>query len=278
MTPLRHSVALGALCAALATTQLGCETESAIVQPCPEGTVRSASGCVGDGGVIDANESDAAASDTTGVTDTEADAGPTADATPAQDAADAEADAVLDDTAEPDTADTADEDAGPEVPTALPFTVDDYYAPSGFMGDGETPGGITLVDNACEGDRAGDGLGFCREFTWTKGTVGWGGVYWQYPDGNWGTAPGLPVPAGATEVTFYAWGATGEEVVNFLVGIGDVDGFAAETGPTALTSEPTEYRISLEGRTIGAEVVGGVGWVANTGDGATFTVDNIEWR
>lgn len=275
MTRLRCLVSLAATCGLVALVTPACESESGIVQPCPEGTVRAASGCIGDAGAEDTQELDASTTpDTTPASDVAADAGDLPDTPPTPDTTEPQDTTPVDDA----EADGVEEDAGPLLPTALPFTVDDYYAPSGFMGDGETPGGITLVDNACDGARAGDGLGFCREFTWTKGSVGWGGVFWQYPDGNWGSAPGLPVPEGASEVTFYAWGATGNEVVNFLVGIGDVDGFAAESGPTSLGTEPAEYRISLEGRTIGAEVVGGFGWVTDTGDSATFTVDNIQWR
>lgn len=276
-TSPRHDRRPVQLCIALAAaTALGCGADAAGDDPCPSGTWRSGSGCI-DNGLGDDSGADA----DVGVDDvgTEIDTGGREDAgvddTGGSDAsADAAADVDPMDTSE----DTPEPDAGPTTPTTLPFAVDDYYAPSGFMGDGETPGGITVVDDACDGDRAGDASGVCRSFTWTRGANGWGGVFWQYPDGNWGDAPGLPVPSGAVEVTFYAWGETGDEVVNFLVGIGDVDGFATESGPLALGTEPAQYTLSLDGLAVGDEVVGGFGWVTDTGDAATFTVDDIQWR
>jgi hypothetical protein len=79
-------------------------------------------------------------------------------------------------------------------------------------------------------------------------------------------------------VSFYAWGDTGTEVVKFLVGIGDADGFAVETADTSLNTEPTQYSIDLSGQSIGAEVVGGFGWVSGEGEVVTFFVDDIQWR
>lgn len=254
-----------------------CGADAAGDEPCPDGTWRSGSGCIDNGLDTGPDAPADAAGDASDGADTDI------DTTPSQDAADTtipDADDATEDTA-PDAADAADdvaEDGGPSAPTGLPFAVDDYWVPSGFMGDGERPGGITVEDDACDGDRAGGGAGICRTFTWTKGSSGWGGVFWQYPDGNWGDAPGLAVPEGATEVAFYAWGETGEEVINFLVGIGDADGFAAESGGIALTTEPTPYVISLDGLAVGDEVVGAFGWVTDSGEAATFTVDDVQWR
>ena len=121
--------------------------------------------------------------------------------------------------------DDGDDDPDPGTgPTVLPFAVDDWYGPSGYMGDGENPGAIEDAQT-CVDDRPSGWMGFCHLYTWTPTTEAWAGVYWQYPDGNWGDRPGLTVPEGATKITFQAWGANGGESVDFMVGMMPVDGF-----------------------------------------------------
>ena len=143
------------------------------------------------------------------------------------------------------------------------------------MGDGETPGGIEV--SACD-TRAEGAVGACHGFTWTPGELGWAGIYWQHPDGNWGAADGLSVPAGATRVAFQAWGAQGGERVRFAVGIEAPDGFMRETMTLTLESEPTEYAIALDEITY-TTVVGGFAWFADTSEEAVvFYVDDIRWE
>ena len=277
LSSARHHVLACTLLALGVTSLVACGADADGDAPCPDGTWRSGSGCIDDG--IDGDPGDTGASADVGASDTgTADSG-TLDSGSDDAGSEVGDDVEMTDTGASDASiDASEADAGPTTPTTLPFAVDDYYAPSGFMGDGAIPGGITVADDACAGERAGEGSGVCRSFTWTRGSNGWGGVFWQYPDGNWGDAPGLAIPEGATEVTFYAWGATGDEVINFLVGIGDADGFAAESGGIALSTAPTRYSVSLDDMAVGAEVVGAFGWVTDTGDGATFTVDDIQWR
>ena len=110
-------------------------------------------------------------------------------------------------------------------PEALPVAVDAYDAASGYMGDGEM-GGVT--DTACEAEALEASRGTCHTFTWTpvspdQGGKGWAGVYWQYPENNWGDdadddgvpdVAGLALPAGAQSLRFRAWGAQGGEVLS----------------------------------------------------------------
>ena len=164
--------------------------------------------------------------------------------------------------------------------TVLPVVVDGFYAASGFFGDAA---GIAVVE-ACP-TRGGDGAGACRTWTYTRGGMGFGGVFWQFPENNFGAEPGFPMPRGATRVSFSAWGAAGGETLKFLVGygpneLGERDGFALETADIALTTTPTDYTISLVGvdyDTVG----GGFGWVAGLPEGTgpiTFYVDDVQWE
>jgi hypothetical protein len=166
---------------------------------------------------------------------------------------------------------------GGAAPTVLPFAVDDWYGPSGYMGDGESPGSIADA-MTCIDDRPASWIGNCHRYTWTPGAAMWAGVYWQYPDGNWGDLPGLEVPAGATKISFRAWGATGNEKVDFMVGMMAVDGFEVKQEAVALTTQPTQYSLTL-GSAAYARVVGGFGWVAkDSTTPVTFSIDDIRWE
>ena len=138
------------------------------------------------------------------------------------------------------------------VERRLPLFVDEHFAPSGYMGDGEQ-GGIQTVP--CTQERA-EQSGVCHGFQWTPGEQGWAGIFWQHPDGNWGDAEGFQIPAGAQSIRFSAWGAAGGEVITFGAGIGEVDGFAVTSEAITLNPSPTDYVIDLSGvdydRVVGA--------------------------
>jgi hypothetical protein len=178
-----------------------------------------------------------------------------------------------------DAGNTDSDGGGPvgEMPTTLPFAVDDWYGPSGYMGDGEHPGAITDAQT-CMPARPSTWMGNCHLYTWTPSGTAWAGVYWQYPDGNWGDQPGLPIPAGATQISFQAWGANGGEKVDFMVGMMAVDGFEAKQMGIELTTQPQKFTLSLAGASY-ARVVGGFGWVAKDATApVTFGIDDIRWE
>jgi len=136
------------------------------------------------------------------------------------------------------------------------------------------------VDHApCDVD-AGDPSGACWRITWTPGGAAWVGFFFQYPANNWGDLPGLSVAPGATHVRFSAWGATGTEHANFMTGIRDVDTFSVESGYVNLTTEPTEWALSI-GDASPAEMVGGFAWFLDNptqAETVTFYLDDVQWR
>jgi hypothetical protein len=145
------------------------------------------------------------------------------------------------------------------------------------MGDGEHPGAITHAE-ICVDARPAAWVGRCHRFVWTPNVEKWGGVYWQYPDGNWGDKPGLELPAGATKVAFEAWGGHGGEVVSFMVGMMAVDGFELKLDKVVLGPTPKSYEIPL-GSTSYGKVVGAFGWVAGDSAAAvTLHLDNVRWE
>ncbi|MBS2024963.1 MAG: hypothetical protein JST92_21400 [Deltaproteobacteria bacterium] len=171
--------------------------------------------------------------------------------------------------------------AGSGTTTAtLPLAIDDYFAASGYFGDGATPGAISDSPGCTQ--RAGSHRGVCHLFTWTPITpaTSFAGVYWQYPANNWGTdaTPGRTMPQGAKSISFWAWGKSGGEQLQFFAGLQPNDGFKVQTNTILLNTTPTQYTINLAKVTY-ATVISGFGWAAGAqGTGPiVFSVDDIVW-
>ncbi|MEL7370592.1 MAG: glycoside hydrolase family 2 TIM barrel-domain containing protein [Myxococcota bacterium] len=157
---------------------------------------------------------------------------------------------------------------------ALPLWVDGAFAPSGWMGDASA-GGVKMNDCPARSDYC---AGPCRKFEVRRGTQGWSGVVWHHPEGNWkGDRPGIRIPASARFVTFKAWGARGQERVNFAVGNQEVDGLEMSRS-IVLTSTPTSYRLDISGYTW-SDIAYGFLWTAapEADEVLQFYVADITW-
>lgn len=188
--------------------------------------------------------------------------------------------------AAPDAGDTPD--TPHDGPQTLPFTVSDYFAPSGYMGDGATtPTALVVQTTDCKQPRPSTAAGDCYRVTYTPAAQRWAGMYWQYPENNWGTSPGKLVETGASRVTFYAAGAIGGEVLQFLAG-GENDArlpyhdeFKAMTTIT-LTPVLTQYQIDIAGRTYESGVLGAFAWTFAAPEGSRtpleLYLDTIRWE
>jgi hypothetical protein len=119
------------------------------------------------------------------------------------------------------------------------------------------------------------------------GPEGWGGIYWLYPENNWGNLPGGLDLRPANKITFWAKGDTGGEQVRFFAGGASGPGapYPDSLQPQAttifitLTRQWKEYSINLTGKDL-SHVVGGFGWVTNDSfnpSGATFYLDDIRY-
>jgi len=177
----------------------------------------------------------------------------------------------------------------------LPFVVDTAFIPSGFMGDGQTAGLVTMLpakmgdSRDCNGIRTSTtAVGACHSVVYAppaSGGMGWAGVYWQYPANNWGTKAGYSIPAGATKVAFQAKGAKGGEKVTFIAGgiMGATNMFNDSLKVSldvVLAADWTAYSLDIGGQSY-AQVLGGFGWTMKASDAAasgTFYVDDIQWK
>ncbi|NJO17532.1 MAG: hypothetical protein HC877_17885 [Thioploca sp.] len=87
-----------------------------------------------------------------------------------------------------------------------------HFIPSGWMGDYQT---IQFSRNAQILPYSG---ATCIEIQYhPENNQAWAGIYWQYPEKNWGEFQGLNL-SGATVLTFYARGAQGGEKAEFKFG------------------------------------------------------------
>jgi hypothetical protein len=132
----------------------------------------------------------------------------------------------------------------------LPFEVDQAFAPSGWMGDGKDGTRYVSFNPAFRGrPRPGDSDGLTTRISYTPGPQRWAGIYWQYPDSNWGDRPGRKV-IGAKRISFWAAGETGREVVEFKAGgiRGKYsDSFEVSIGKVSLNQQWRHYTINLAG-------------------------------
>jgi exo-beta-1,3-glucanase (GH17 family) len=156
----------------------------------------------------------------------------------------------------------------------------DRFVPSGRMGDVDD---ISLFQCDRTDPHAGE-MAIRVSFSPT-GTLGWGGVYWQHPQDNWGDLPGGHDLTAASRLTFWVRGERGGEVVEFLVGgIGDRDDPyrdtiqpARSTGAIVLADTWQQVEINLAAEDLD-RVIGGFAWIASrchNSEPMTFYLDDV---
>ena len=149
-----------------------------------------------------------------------------------------------------------------------------HFFPSGWMGD------LSAIKFDGGWSEAYSGTS-CIRIDY-KANNNWAGIYWQYPENNWGNMREGYNLTGATKLTFWAKGEKGGEVIKFFVG--GIDGKYSDSLPKVSikvrpTKEWRKYTIDLKNYNL-SHVIGGFGWVASSYDnprGATFYLDEIKY-
>ena len=100
------------------------------------------------------------------------------------------------------------------------MAVDDFFQGRAGFSDAGAP--LYTEDEMCP-ERAGGEAGVCHRFVWDGTGGAFTGAIWIDGTGFGDAAP-VDVEMGGTEVTFYAWGETGGEVIEFGAGITTNDG------------------------------------------------------
>ena len=158
-----------------------------------------------------------------------------------------------------------------------------HFVPSGWLGDIQQ---ISMY--GCDRSDPYEGEMAVRASFLPTGTLGWGGVYWQYPENNWGNLSDGINLTGMNKLTFWAKGAQGGEKIRFFAGgIGTQndpypDSLRPEvsTGFIELTQSWQQYTINLNGKDL-SHVIGGFGWATDrcaSPQGATFFLDNVQFE
>jgi hypothetical protein len=162
-------------------------------------------------------------------------------------------------------------------------SVSDRFIPSGWMGDiDDIALNVQSTNNPYSGPE-------CIEIIYSaaksKG-AGWAGIYWQYPENNWGHMPGWnDVFTGAKRLTFWARGLNGGETSEFKMGgiagrYSDSVRPAISTGVITLSKEWRQYSINLNDKDL-SHVIGGFCWVTNiigNPRGCTIYLDDIRYE
>lgn len=161
----------------------------------------------------------------------------------------------------------------------LPFAVyregkdGEHYAASGYMGAADN---IHMDLNSTDKPHAGKR---CIRVAYTA-AGDWGGVVWQDPADDWGEKPGGYNLNGAKQLSFWARGAAGGEVVNFGFGVLKEDAKYRDSAGgkldnVRLTREWKRYTIDLAGKDL-TQIKTGFFWsLAGNGKGVVFFLDDI---
>ena len=146
----------------------------------------------------------------------------------------------------------------------LPIKLDSKFVPSGWMGDGKAGKKYLLFKRVPVSINDEKQVGI--NIIYSNGPT-WAGIYWQYPENNWGESPGISL-VGAKRIVFYAKGENGDEILEFKSGgiTGEYgDTFESSTGKIILTKDWKEYSINLEKHNL-SNVIGGFSWNASSAD------------
>lgn len=168
------------------------------------------------------------------------------------------------------------------TPPFTPIYVTDAFYPSGWMGDWRD---ITFDDGWTENPHSKPtSIKITYSAARSQGE-GWAGIYWQYPDKNWGDNPDGRDLTGATKLTFWARGEKGGEKAEFKVGgitgaYPDSIKTPVSTDVVVLSDKWQQYTIDLTGKDL-SHVIGGFDWATSKDQnpyGSTIYLDDIRYE
>jgi hypothetical protein len=150
------------------------------------------------------------------------------------------------------------------------------YIPSGWMGNNKA---VTLKEDCEDNPHTGK---TCIRVDY-RDKDGWAGVVWQHPQGDWGERAGGWDLTGAKQLTFWARGDQGGEVVSFEFGLIGKDKRFPDTAKgkladVKLTARWQRYSIDLAGKDL-TRIKTGFCWVVGgSGQPMTFYLDDIRYE
>ena len=156
------------------------------------------------------------------------------------------------------------------------------YYPGGRMGDVNDIGVVPPGERGDDGGHTSVQIDYRPQHS---GGMGWAGIYFLYPDGNWGRLPGRNL-TGATRLTFWGCADHVTRAEFFVGGIHDPQLPHADslektsTGIVPVTPTWHRYEIDLTGKDV-SSVIAGFGMATNRGedqDARSFFLDDIAFN
>jgi hypothetical protein len=149
---------------------------------------------------------------------------------------------------------------------SLPFSLVTQFYPSGWMGDGEFGTNYISAGNEQVELNGVSTTALCIDYR--QGPKGWAGLYWQYPEKNWGDNIGRNL-IDAKKIVFFARGDKGGEIVEFksggITGGRYHDTFEKSIGKIVLSRTWVRYEIDLQSKDL-SNVIGAFAWIASGND------------
>ena len=150
------------------------------------------------------------------------------------------------------------------------------YIPSGWMGNTDA----LEYDDGCTDKPHGGST--CIKVTYNAESK-WAGIVWQSPADDWGDEPGGYDLTGAKQLSFWARGDKGGEVVEFKMGIIAKnkpyhDTSSAALGKVKLDKDWKQFTIDLSGKNLKCIKTGFVFSVAGKKEPITFYIDDIKYE
>ena len=178
---------------------------------------------------------------------------------------------------------------GGDAPTSIvpgdsgqSLDISDYYFPSGWMGDYQDITYEPVSTNVSPRGKERSSIEI-RYSPKIGNGKGWAGIYWQYPENNWGDNPSGYDLRGFSRLTVWARGQKGGERAEFK--IGGITGAYPDslqpvqsTGVQTLSTEWKQYSINLEGKDL-SHTIGGFVWVTSRNEnpnGCTIYLSEIQ--
>lgn len=145
------------------------------------------------------------------------------------------------------------------------FKIESVFIPSGWMGDAvEDTLYVSFDPNHKNNPYSGNN---CIRIEYTSGPLGWAGIYWLFPENNWGEKPGYNLSENHfSKITFYARSEIdGAQAIFKVGGISKLykDSFPVESISVFLTKNWEKYEIPLKSADL-SSVIGGFCWVSNS--------------
>lgn len=148
---------------------------------------------------------------------------------------------------------------------------ENHFYPSGWMGDYTD---LDLTENFTDDTTQGTTAIKISYTAQNSQGQGWAGIYWQYPENNWGERPGYNL-SGYTHLVFEAKGENGGEKITIKVGGITGDTVNLEYGPIELSNQWQIYKIDLQCENL-SNIAGGFGVVFSSTNGPqTVYLDRI---